>query len=209
MTSPKPCIYPYLCIVVLLFGCNSTQHVTAERPPISTLSQQEPEIPKESAPFRECIEEPTKMFRYAIGEWRVKSIAVMPDAEQRPYPSGPMLTQKEIDAIRKARLTIREGEIQNVGLNPAGRLCAGQKFTQGSGHFRLFQDSFTDMGIDKEVENVYLITIDEVGYSYFLVGFDRLLAKPSTLIETDIGRIKLPAASYVIFEKLESTPQPQ
>ena len=118
----------------------------------------------------------------------------------------PMLTQKQLGAIREARLTIREGEIQNVGLNPIGRLCAGEKFTQGSGHFRLFQDSFTDMGIDKEVENVYLITIDEVGYSYFLVGFDKLLADPGTLIETDIGWIRLPQAHYVIFEKVESSP---
>ena len=72
MTSAKPCIYPCLCVVVLLFGCNSIQHTRAEVPQQSVLSQQELEIPKDFAPFIRCIEEPTKIFRYAVREWRAR-----------------------------------------------------------------------------------------------------------------------------------------
>lgn len=111
--------------------------------------------------------------------------------------------KEELAAIREARFTIREGEIQNIGLNPGGKLCAGQGFTTGSGHFPLFPDPFVEMGIDSRVWYVYQIVIEEIGYSYFLVNFDELLAMPSKLIDTAIGKIRLSEAHYVIFQRVK------
>ena len=188
-------------------GCSSVQPPAAEARGESNFLQEKLEISKDLAPFRECIEEPTKMFHYAVGEWAVKSIAVMPDAEQRVYPSEPMLTKEELAAIREARFTIREGEVQNIGLNPAGWLCAGQGLTQvGSAQYPWFPDPFVEMGIDPRVRYVYYIVIDEERYVYFLVNFDELLATPLVLIDTAIGRIRLPEAHYVIFQKVNPPP---
>ncbi len=181
MTGSKLSIYLYLCLTVFLL---ITKGIQAE-------------TPKDFSPFTECIDDPTRMYRYAVGEWRVKNIRVMPDAQQRVLPSEHILTKEEFAAIEENHLIIKKEDIQTIGY-----ICFNEFRGMFPGHMAYFSDTFAEIGIAPDVKYIYKITIHEIGYFYFLINYDELLAMPAVLFDTAIGRIRLPEAHYVIFERV-------